>query len=111
MNHSLRIYAILPIIRCPIGAGAPAACDPGRSNTGLPMTISSMAAAPAATLASLAADLAAGRSSSRSLLEACLERIEQAGGEGGRVFLKVDRDAALEQADAMDGRRKRGALP
>ena len=75
------------------------------------MTISSMAAAPAATLASLAADLAAGRSSSRSLLEACLERIEQAGGEGGRVFLKVDRDAALEQADAMDGRRKRGALP
>jgi aspartyl-tRNA(Asn)/glutamyl-tRNA(Gln) amidotransferase subunit A len=69
------------------------------------------AAASFGTLASLSAGLVAGRSSSRSLLEACLARIEDAAGEGGRAFLHVDRDAALAQADAMDVLRSSGAAP
>jgi aspartyl-tRNA(Asn)/glutamyl-tRNA(Gln) amidotransferase subunit A len=77
------------------------------SQGGHPMT----AAAPGKTLRSLAADLACGRRSSRSLVEACLERIEDAGGEGRRTFLQVDRPAALAQADAMDALRSRGEAP
>src|SRR6202140_2025355 len=63
----------------------------------------------AATLATLSADLAARRSSSRSLLEACLERIEDSAGEGRRTFLHVDRNAAIAQADAVDASRLSGA--
>jgi aspartyl-tRNA(Asn)/glutamyl-tRNA(Gln) amidotransferase subunit A len=71
----------------------------------------SAAATPAtpATLARLAQDLAAGRSTSRSLVEACLARIEETGGEGRRTFLHVDRAAALAQADAVDALRSSGA--
>ncbi len=76
------------------------------------MTISAstapMPAAPA-TLATLSADLAAGRVSSRSLLEACLARIDESGGEGERTFLLVDRDGARAQADAVDALRASGA--
>jgi len=60
------------------------------------------------TLANLSADLAAGRSSSRALVRACLARIDDAGGEGGRTFLYVDRAAALARAAAVDALRARG---
>src|ERR1700678_2665969 len=75
------------------------------------MTITGSAPMPAAsaTLATLSADLAAGRVSSRSLLEACLERIDDGGGEGKLTFLQVDRDGARAQADAVDLRRAGGA--
>ena len=51
---------------------------------------------------SLARELRAGRVSSRSLAEEALARIDDPAGEGGRAFLRVDRDAALATADAMD---------
>src|SRR5581483_3458864 len=63
------------------------------------------------TLASLAIDLAYGRASSRSLVEACLDRIEDPAGEGGKTFLLVDKRAVLAQADAMDMLRASGAAP
>jgi len=63
------------------------------------------------TLASLAIDLASGRASSRSLVEACLDRIEDPAGEGGKTFLHVDKRAVLAQADAMDLLRSSGAAP
>lgn len=65
----------------------------------------------APTLDSLAADLAAGRTTSRQLVEDCLARIKDPDGEGQRVYLHVDRDAALAAADAMDALRKAGAEP
>jgi aspartyl-tRNA(Asn)/glutamyl-tRNA(Gln) amidotransferase subunit A len=63
------------------------------------------------TLASLADDLAAGRTTSRALVEACLARIEDLAGEGGRAFVSVDRDRALAAADGMDDLRRAGAAP
>ena len=63
------------------------------------------------TLASLAIDLASGRASSRSLVEACLDRIEDPAGEGAKTFLLVDKRAVLAQADAMDLLRSSGAAP
>lgn len=63
------------------------------------------------TLASLAIDLTSGRASSRSLVEACLDRIEDPAGEGTRAFLLVDKRAVLAQADAMDLLRSSGAAP
>jgi aspartyl-tRNA(Asn)/glutamyl-tRNA(Gln) amidotransferase subunit A len=76
------------------------------------MTITaSTAATPGApaTLATLAAQLAAGRVSSRSLVESCLARIDDSAGEGERAYLRVDRDAARSQADAVDALRASGA--
>jgi aspartyl-tRNA(Asn)/glutamyl-tRNA(Gln) amidotransferase subunit A len=66
---------------------------------------------PKPTLAELAADLASRRTSSRALVEACLDRIEDPAGEGRRTFLRVDKDAVLAQADAMDLLRSSGAAP
>lgn len=63
------------------------------------------------TLASLAADLAAGRTSARKLVEDCLARIADSGGEGASTFMHVDTDAALAAADAMDNLRKAKAEP
>lgn len=63
------------------------------------------------TLASLAADLGSGTTSSRQLVEQCLARIADPAGEGQRVFIHVDRDAALDAADAMDRLRKAKAAP
>jgi aspartyl-tRNA(Asn)/glutamyl-tRNA(Gln) amidotransferase subunit A len=63
----------------------------------------------APTLATLAAELARGRVSSRSLVQACLARIDEPGGEGPRTFMLVDRDAALAAADAVDRQRQLGA--
>jgi aspartyl-tRNA(Asn)/glutamyl-tRNA(Gln) amidotransferase subunit A len=66
---------------------------------------------PNPTLAALAADLAAGRSSARKLVEGCLARIAEPSGEGQRTFIHVDKEAAIEAADAMDRLRKANAAP
>src|SRR3954469_7748577 len=63
------------------------------------------------TLASLADDLAAGRTTGRKLVEECLSRIADPAGEGERVFIHVDREAALQAADAMDALRRANAVP
>jgi aspartyl-tRNA(Asn)/glutamyl-tRNA(Gln) amidotransferase subunit A len=63
------------------------------------------------TLASLAADLDAGRTTSRKLVEACLAAIADPKGEGERVFIHVDKAAALATADGMDALRKVKAAP
>jgi aspartyl-tRNA(Asn)/glutamyl-tRNA(Gln) amidotransferase subunit A len=66
---------------------------------------------PNKTLAALANDLANGRTSARKLVEECLARIADLAGEGQRAFIHVDKDAALEAADAMDHLRKANAAP
>src|SRR5438105_13416814 len=66
---------------------------------------------PNPTLAQLADDLAAGATSSRKLVEECLARIADPAGEGQRAFIHVDKDAAIEAADAMDRLRKVNAAP
>lgn len=63
------------------------------------------------TLASLADDLAAGRTSARKLVDACLAQIADPKGEGQRVFIHVDKQAAIEAAEAMDRLRKARAAP
>jgi len=63
------------------------------------------------TLATLADDLANGLSSARKLVEECLARIADPAGEGQRAFIHVDKQAALEAADAMDRLRKANAAP
>jgi aspartyl-tRNA(Asn)/glutamyl-tRNA(Gln) amidotransferase subunit A len=66
---------------------------------------------PNPTLAALADDLEAGRTSARKLVEECIARIADPAGEGQRVFIHVDKQAALEAADAMDRLRKAHAAP
>src|SRR3984885_15878587 len=66
---------------------------------------------PNPTLAALADALDAGRTSARQLVEECIARIADPAGEGQRAFIHVDRDAALEAADAMDRLRKARAAP
>src|SRR3984893_758159 len=66
---------------------------------------------PNPTLAALADDLDAGRTTARKLLEECIARIADPAGEGQRAFIHVDRDAALQAADAMDRLRKARAAP
>jgi aspartyl-tRNA(Asn)/glutamyl-tRNA(Gln) amidotransferase subunit A len=63
------------------------------------------------TLASLADDLESGRTSARKLVDQCIARIADPAGEGQRVFIHVDKDAAIEAADAMDRLRKANAAP
>ncbi len=63
------------------------------------------------TLHDLSTALADGRTTSRELVEACLARIGDPQGEGGRAFLKVDADGARLQADAMDALRRAGRAP
>src|SRR5438477_443188 len=63
------------------------------------------------TLAALADDLKTGRTSARKLVEECLARIADPAGEGSRAFIHVDKQAALETADAMDRLRKANAAP
>jgi aspartyl-tRNA(Asn)/glutamyl-tRNA(Gln) amidotransferase subunit A len=70
-----------------------------------------MAMKKSPTLASLADDLAAGRTSARKLVEECLAKIADPEGEGRRAFIHVDKDAAIEAADAMDHLRKAQAAP
>jgi aspartyl-tRNA(Asn)/glutamyl-tRNA(Gln) amidotransferase subunit A len=66
---------------------------------------------PNPTLAQLADDLAAGRTSARKLVEECLAKIADPAGEGQRAFIHVDKEAAIEAADAMDRLRKAKAAP
>src|SRR5690242_16504984 len=66
---------------------------------------------PNPTLAALADDLEAGRTTARKLVEECIERIADPAGEGQRTFVHVDKDAALEAADAMDHLRRAHAAP
>jgi aspartyl-tRNA(Asn)/glutamyl-tRNA(Gln) amidotransferase subunit A len=66
---------------------------------------------PNPTLAALAEDLEEGRTSARKLVEECIARIADPAGEGQRAFIHVDRDAALQAADAMDRLRKARAAP
>jgi len=63
------------------------------------------------TLASLAADLDSGATSARKLVEECLAKIADPAREGRRAFIHVDKDAALDAADAMDSLRKANAAP
>jgi aspartyl-tRNA(Asn)/glutamyl-tRNA(Gln) amidotransferase subunit A len=63
------------------------------------------------TLASLADDLENGRTSARKLVDECIARIADPAGEGQRVFIHVDREAAIEAAEAMDRLRKAKAAP
>jgi len=63
------------------------------------------------TIASLAADLDAGRTSARKLVDDCLARIADTSGEGPRVFIHVDAEAAIEAAEAMDRLREVKAAP
>ena len=63
------------------------------------------------TLASLAADLESGATSARKLVEQCLAKIADPAGEGQRAFIHVDKEAAIEAADAMDRLRKAHAAP
>src|ERR1700761_9391341 len=66
---------------------------------------------PNPTLAALANDLETGRTTARKLVEECIARIADPAGEGQRTFIHVDKDAALEAADAMDRLRKANAAP
>ncbi|HLG84826.1 MAG TPA: amidase [Bradyrhizobium sp.] len=63
------------------------------------------------TIASLADDLEAGRISARKLVEDCIARIADPNGEGQRTFIHVDKQAALDAADAMDALRRAKAAP
>src|ERR1700750_447282 len=63
------------------------------------------------TLASLADDLESGRTTARKLVDSCIAKIADASGEGQRTFIHVDKEAALEAADAMDRLRKANAAP
>ena len=63
------------------------------------------------TLNDLAAALAVGKTSSRQLVEDCLARIGDPGGEGARAFIKVDAQGARAAADAMDLLRRAGRAP
>lgn len=63
------------------------------------------------TLASLAADLAAGRATARALVSDCLAKIADPTGEGARVFIQVDAEGAIAEAEAMDKLRAVNAAP
>jgi aspartyl-tRNA(Asn)/glutamyl-tRNA(Gln) amidotransferase subunit A len=65
----------------------------------------------APTLGSLAVDLDAGRTTARALVDACLAKIADEGGEGARAFLHVDAEAAIAAAEAMDRLREVNAAP
>jgi aspartyl-tRNA(Asn)/glutamyl-tRNA(Gln) amidotransferase subunit A len=65
----------------------------------------------APTLATLADDLACGRTSARKLVDECLARIADTSGEGMRAFIRVDAEAAIEAAEAMDRLREVKAAP
>ncbi len=63
------------------------------------------------TLDTYAAALEGGRTSAVALVEACLARVEDEGGEGARTLLHVNRATALATAECGDGLRWVGATP
>ncbi len=60
------------------------------------------------TIDDAARDLDAGRTTSRALVESCLARIADPGGEGGRAFVAVYAEQARASADASDALRRAG---
>jgi aspartyl-tRNA(Asn)/glutamyl-tRNA(Gln) amidotransferase subunit A len=65
----------------------------------------------APSLAEMARNLATGATRSLSLVEACLARIEAAGGAGDAAFIKVFRTSALADARKSDLMRANGLVP
>ncbi len=63
------------------------------------------------TLRQLADQLASGEVRSRDLVAQCLERIADPHGEGGRVFIEIDEQDILAQAEKMDSLRDEGSPP
>src|ERR1700710_393640 len=63
------------------------------------------------TLATLADALASGRTTARKLVDACLAKIADTSGEGAQAFIRVDAEAAIEAAEAMDRLREVKAAP
>lgn len=63
-----------------------------------------------ATLHDVAAALAAGQARSTELTEAALQRAQDPGGEGSRVFIRLFADAARAQASASDTLRAAGIV-
>src|SRR4030088_2257387 len=63
------------------------------------------------TIDTLAEDLENGRTSARKLVDECLAKIGDQAGEGARVFIHVDAEAAIEAAEAMDRLREVKAAP
>lgn len=66
---------------------------------------------PMKPLWDLAADLAEGRTNSAALTARCFERIDDPEGEGGRAFIRLFRDAAMDAAEASDRARGNGIVP
>jgi aspartyl-tRNA(Asn)/glutamyl-tRNA(Gln) amidotransferase subunit A len=62
------------------------------------------------TLNQIATRLEAGEPG-RALMDACLDRIKDPAGEGGRTYLKVYGEAARAAAEMYDALRRRGATP
>jgi aspartyl-tRNA(Asn)/glutamyl-tRNA(Gln) amidotransferase subunit A len=63
------------------------------------------------TLVSLADDLDSGCTSARKLVDQCLAKIADSSGEGARAFIRIDAEAAIEAAEAMDRLREVKAAP
>ncbi|MBX2883396.1 MAG: amidase [Granulosicoccus sp.] len=63
---------------------------------------------PGPTLEELSLALNQRRVSSRMLVEQCLASIDDPAGEGARVYLHLNRQRALDEADACDRARQKG---
>ncbi len=63
------------------------------------------------TLTDAARRLAAGTTTARALVEDCLQRIADPGGEGARTFMTVYAEQARASADATDALRRAGRAP
>ena len=63
------------------------------------------------TIQTAAAALAAGETSARALVETCLERIADPGGQGALAFVRVHAEPARAMATAIDGLRRAGRAP
>ena len=63
------------------------------------------------TIQMAAAALAAGETSARALVETCLERIADPGGQGARAFVRVHAESARAMATAIDALRRAGRAP
>ncbi len=63
------------------------------------------------TLRQLAGQLARGEVRSRDLVAQCLERVADPDGEGERVFIEIDEQDVLAQAENLDSLRQAGSPP
>lgn len=69
-----------------------------------------MASSMLPSFARLGLSLQSGETTSRALVEQCLSRIDDPGGEGRRAFLKVHAEQARAAADAVDRGRSLGIV-